>query len=251
MKFRKAQFKKLLWGIPLAILLLAGGVSYAARDFDGVNDQISWGSLSQITNLSTISFSCWIYSTNVTADHAVFNFTNDRMNLYQDDVGSASGRTDMFKIHIRESSTISFAEIEGTTNSAKVNQWQHVFISFTPNVAGGLQLWVDGVEDAQSPVTTSAVDDIGWSGDTMYFGEDPRSSRDRNGKMAECAWWNRVLTDSEIIALSKGFAPSFFRNGMVFYSTIIGNNSPEIDMREGASGTLTGTTNAIHPRIMY
>lgn len=71
------------------------------------------------------------------------------------------------------------------------------------------------------------------------------------GGIAECAIWNRVLTDGEIRALGRGFAPAFFPRGRVFYSLIDGRHSPEINMAGTTHGTVTGTTFLDHPPVIY
>lgn len=72
-----------------------------------------------------------------------------------------------------------------------------------------------------------------------------------NGDLAEFAIWNRVLDTGEIAALAKGFSPLFFANGLTFYLPLVGNNSPENDIKSGLSATVTNTTKSAHPRIIY
>ena len=172
--------------------------------------------------------------------------------LYFDDVGSASGRTDMYQINIRESGGAggSSVRIEGATGSARSGQWDHIFWSFTAGSATGLQLWINGAEDANSPINVSTIGDMGNSNGAVKFGETNAGGADRDGRIAECGFWNRVLTDPEIIALSKGFSPLHMRNGLVFYSDLGGKRTAEIDLRGGASGTVTGAVYVDHPRMM-
>lgn len=231
-----------------------------ARLFNGTNENIVIGAPSNIISSTTpISFSAWIWTDNLTADHAIMSFESGAggeggLAFYNDDVGSISGRTDTFKVVFEESGAggSSIALFECATNAAKSGQWQHVFFSAEMNVAGGLQVWIDGAEDANSPVSTSSVNDFGGSSLNIYLGTFPDLSKDRAGKMAEVAFWNRVLTDSEIVALSKGFAPTCMRNGLIHYLPLAGRNSTEPNLVSPANnGTLTGTAYTDHPRIIY
>lgn len=72
-----------------------------------------------------------------------------------------------------------------------------------------------------------------------------------DGKIAELGIWNYALPDSIRAALAKGFSPLFFRQGLVFYSPLVGRNSPESDSMNGNNAVITGATVADHPRIIY
>lgn len=225
-----------------------------ARDFDGTNDKISYGNISAVSTPTTLSFSCWIWNDVVTADMQITsNETsgNPGHRLYMDDVGSVSGRTDMYNIVVRETVGAggTSVRIEGATGSATTGSWQHLFFSAEAGSATGLQLWVNGAEDANSPVSIAALADLGnQATDSLVIGEEAAGTADFNGKLAEIAYWNRILTDSEIVSLSKGISPLFLSNGLVFYDPLLRYTN---DIRGGVVGTATGTTVFDHPRIIY
>jgi hypothetical protein len=53
------------------------------------------------------------------------------------------------------------------------------------------------------------------------------------------------------LLLSLGYSPLFVRpQSLVAYWPLIGRNSPELELIGGQGGTLTGTTQAEHPRII-
>lgn len=71
-----------------------------------------------------------------------------------------------------------------------------------------------------------------------------------SGEMAEAAIWNVALDAAEIAALAAGVCPLLVRpTSLVSYWPIIGQYSPEIDMKGGYGLTVTGTSTANHPRI--
>ena len=179
-----------------------------ARDFDGTDDYIDWGNLGSLIHTpSALSGSIWVWLDDLTADHTIANTRTPAggINWQFDDVGSVSGRTDMFNIFVEEDAGTN-TRIESATASAVSGAWQHVFFSFVPNAVEGLQLWINGVEDANSPVNTTNIDDLGTTESTnLRNGSDNCALRDHDGRLAEQAYWSRVLTDAEIIILSKGY----------------------------------------------
>lgn len=223
-----------------------------ARDFDGANDHIDFVASTTIENATTLAFSGWVYQDNITKDHAVFDFTaaGVGVQLYFDDVGSASGRTDTFKVTIDETGADS-AGGEWSTGAGTQNAWQHIFLGMECGSATGCQFWVNGVEDALSPLTMATVSDLGNSTTVIRFGESQGATRDRNGKLAELAFWTRIPTDDEIKALAKGFSPLHFPTGLKFYAPLIGQASPEPDLMLGNQGTVTGAVAFSHPRMIY
>ncbi len=71
------------------------------------------------------------------------------------------------------------------------------------------------------------------------------------GNLAEVGIWNVSLTAAELAILSKGYSPLFVGpSALVAYWPIVGRTSPEINLVGGGNGTLTGTANAAHPRII-
>lgn len=69
--------------------------------------------------------------------------------------------------------------------------------------------------------------------------------------LADSALWNRVLTAGELADLGTGDSPEFITSGLVFSSRITGSASPEINFTGGTNGTVTGTTLLTHPSITY
>lgn len=225
-----------------------------ARSFDGANDNINFGNVVPINTSNTLSFSGWSYVNNVTQDHLlVGNALTGGFELYNDDVGSATGRTDTFKVFVMESAGAggTAAQIEGATNASVANTWQHLAFVMEAASADGLQLWVNGVQDANSPVSTASLADLGSTTQDLRYGETNGGTRDRNGLIAECGFWNRRLVQAEIQALAKGFSPLFFKRGLISYMPLFGNISPEPDLKVGGTGTVTGAVKADHPRIIY
>lgn len=229
-----------------------------ALSFDGVNDNVDFGTNIDLESLAAISVSIWIYQANITQDHQIFEFgsgtgSDGFFTFYFDDVGSISGRTDTFKISVQETTGAGGTVVskEMSTGAGLNVTWQHVVLTILTNDASGVNFWVDGAEDAQSPFATTNVDNWGNTAGKLILGETPGGGRDRNGYLAECGVWNRVITDAEIVILSKAYSPLFLPRGLIFYAPLIGRNSPETDIKGGLTGTVTGAVAIAHPRIIY
>lgn len=71
-----------------------------------------------------------------------------------------------------------------------------------------------------------------------------------DGCIAEPAIWDVALTDDEVASLARGFSPDQIRpQSLVSYWPIIGRHSPEIDVFGGFNLTVSGATQAEHPRV--
>jgi hypothetical protein len=110
--------------------------------------------------------------------------------------------------------------------------------------------------NGSSVTVTSVVTPVGTlssSSNPWTIGNSGDGDRGWNGRLAEVAVWDRILTADEAAAHGKGFAPSMFPRGLVLYYPLDGRTSPERDfgMGSGSSGTLTGTAYQAHPRIIY
>ena len=128
-----------------------------AYDFVSASSQdISFGDITFLDGLSTISGHAWFNADNVTQDHVIVSKSqagSHTLQFFQDNVGSTSGRTDTFTIFIRLSGVS--AKVEGAQNAASAGTWIPVGFSWEAGSATGLRLYINGSEDANSPVTTA------------------------------------------------------------------------------------------------
>jgi len=67
-----------------------------------------------------------------------------------------------------------------------------------------------------------------------------------NGRLAEVALYNRVITQAEATMHAAGMSCLKFPRGLIFYAPLIREVH---DIAGGLTGTITGTTVADHPRI--
>jgi len=218
-----------------------------AREFSNV-DYITFGDIPAIDDATVLSISSLVWNDNTTQDHAVIATLESGVDqgfmLWTDDVAGVSGRTNTYAWYVQESPGAggTSARLEGATDAAVANAWQHVFVSFQANTAGGMQLWVGGAEDANSPINTTNIDNAGSVNNAVLLGSRyPLLDKARDGRLAEVGIWNRVLTDSEIVSLSKGFSPLFYPNGLIFYAPLIGTPriEPDATANSGVKATVS------------
>jgi len=84
---------------------------------------------------------------------------------------------------------------------------------------------------------------------TLVIGNRIADDLTWDGRLAEFAIWNRVLTSTEANQIGVGNSPLLIPGGLIFYSPLIGDTSPEPDLIGGITGTVTGTTQITHPTV--
>jgi hypothetical protein len=215
-----------------------------ARDFNGSSDQIAFTLNSNQTNLAQVTVAHWFYA-DATGQYRrawqlAQSFPNDQLQCEMDDSFGWCWQA-------------RFSTTPGTWSMAKpsTGSWQHFCGTHDLSSSSNSPiLYIDGA--SQSLTTRSAPSGTRSNTSTTFtIGRDTDGSQYWDGRLAEMAIWNRILNASEVAGLAKGLSPAFFPNGLVFYTPLIGRNSPETDIKGGVTGTLTGTSNIAHPRIIY
>lgn len=180
------------------------GLVGKAYSFDGTNDEVSFGDVPAISDATTLSGVAIVKTNNLTADHNIFgNGTGASagFNFFADDVGSVSGRTNTFNIVIFDSGGQN-CRVEGATN-ANLGNFIMVGFSFTANVANGLHLYINGTEDANSPVTSANVDDVGNSNNAVKAGQNASGAQDMNGLVQHVIFCTSALSSAQHLQLAQ------------------------------------------------
>lgn len=220
-----------------------------ARDFDDAGSNvISFGATTILDDATSCTISGIITLDDLTAEHKIAG-----------EWGGA-GNDSSWLLTVPTDGKLGFAfrdqanadSIYGkriATGLSSGTEYQFVFVwngttNMTVYINGSsvsVEDWISGANrDSINSSTTNfkigAVDDGG------YF----------DGRISEFAIWkNRALGAGEANSLGKRFSPLHYPQNLVFYSTLVGKNSPEIDIIQGKSGTVTGATAFSHPRIIY
>ncbi len=249
------MIKKFLATLGLVLALYAPSV--AGLIFDGTDDNVHYGDIPAIDDATKLSCSMWVYLDDLLANYIImasapgstvgFNFRYDLLD-------GADARIWFF--NVRESAGAGTDEnnVKGQTDSASSGVWEHVFWSFEAGSATGLQLWVDGTETTNgSPRSAALIADAGKGGGNIIFGENNSGGGDLPGRIAEVGCWDEILTDPEIVSLSKGFSPPLIRpSALIFYAPMIGKTQQDNDLTgNGAAPTYANqTASTPHPRVL-
>lgn len=171
-----------------------------ALAFDGVDDYLIVGDMDSFDALTELSVCTWVKHDEISDDDFILtkmdNNTWVGVMLLRDDVGQETGRTDMYKAYISGT-----AYIEGATNSSVVGVWTHVCMTFKANDATGLHLYVNGVEDANSPVSTVGTMGVDSGTSNLGIGRyEPGAQNYFDGNIDNIQVYGRALSSSEIVS---------------------------------------------------
>ncbi len=141
------------------------------------------------------------------------------------------------------------ADVAQTTNSITVDQWGNG-ICTTASATDRKVYW----DNAGGGTATASRIPPGI--DSWAIGAERDSTPDdyMQGKIAEIAVWNRVITATEWAGLAAGFSALFYPRGLVRYIPMFGNTTGPEQCWVSTDGLIhrnTPTLSANHPRIIY
>lgn len=125
------------------------------------------------------------------------------------------------------------------------NVWRHWAITYDgSSTANDPLMYLDGASQGVTETTTPTGSPVA-SGNGLYVGNRWQTDRNLDGRMAEFAVWDRILTPDEIGALADGFPPILFPTSLACYMPLVRGTQ---DYR-GSAPTVTGTAVQPHPRM--
>ena len=233
-----------------------------ARDFTkNTSNTLSFGTnaIGPLFNgASAISIHCWAYADTYSAtgitDNALFAF------------GIGSGVAGLF-FNVDNGTKLRMGGRSGTGDAFQSR-------TSTTNITTGQWWSLGGVNNIAADTITPYVSGLAEGGGAVTFGNATythsaaSSSSDRigaaqsgalttnlqwDGRIAELAIWNVDIGASGFTQLALGVSALLIRpEALVIYTPILGRYSPEIDLRNGKTATISGTVDvADHPRIIY
>jgi len=180
------------------------GVSNSAILFDGINDYLELPNVSDLKPQLPISFSFWIrYDSNSSTDRDVFNtsFEEDRNTGVYFNSQMSTGN---FAVNYGDGAynyTSSSRRTYVTNQAIETGEWTHIAIVVSS--ASDMKIYIDCIENGGSF--------SGSGGDLVYSnlpGNIGRHDRDLGspanyfkGALDDFRYWNRDLTNEEIISL--------------------------------------------------
>lgn len=185
--------------IILLCMMFLCAPAQASVDYDGSGDLINFGTSSVFLNQEPFSFSAWIYPRTLGASsngHVVCKRVN----------AASSGR---WVFDLQAGNAIRFLK-DGTTDlfcttvngSITLNRWQHVAVTWDGGTdSTGVKIYINGLL-ATYVSTQNGVGLISDTGSTFNIGNQGDGSRSFDGMIDDAAFWNVVLTDTEIQTLA-------------------------------------------------
>ena len=172
----------------------------SALNLDGSADYINPGDIAIIDSATALSACAWVKHDTLTTDDSIVSkyVSDDGFQLVRDDVGSDSGRTDTYKIYVAGSASSNSALIEGAENASVADTWTHVCFTFTTGSSTGLRLYINGVEDAQSPADTSLLSAIDAGATNLNIGRNPSGAIPFDGAIDDVKIYDYVRTQAQI-----------------------------------------------------
>ena len=222
-----------------------------AADFDGTDDVIDIGESTVMNGLADASWFMWVDQdiTPVGANLALYGEVGPTIpttswGLIGSD-GVFTGRTDQYSTLVTDGSA-SIILVEGATGSLNTTDWQSVGSTFDGGSATGLRLYIDGSEDANSPVSVAGVSTLPTVTGGVTIGELHDGTLDNDFAAAWATQWDAILSATKMAALNRGANPFIMDNQNVIACYPMWNtDNLGMDISGNANnGTVTGPTQA-------
>lgn len=202
-----------------------------ARDFNGSSDILSNSSVPS-TATDNYTFGGWAQADSTTGEQAFA--CNGNVNLgYALEIESGNWKCLLNNIGRVDSST-----------AVSTGAWTHILVR---RASGTSQMYING-----SAAGSSSASAPNAPGSAFTLGGQSGISRYFDGRLAEFALWTVALDTAQIAALGTARISPLLAapiGTLAGYWPLLGQASPEPDLRARLELTLTGTAAAAHPRI--
>lgn len=211
-----------------------------ARTFNGTSDYMEHAAAA-VTD-EPMTFACWFVANNFAATSSLMSVGAGGSGFHRWNLRTTT-TTGAVQASTQGATT---ATASSTTNPTTGN-WHHACGVFAAD--NDRRVFLDGGSKGTNTTSVTVVSPdtttIGARYNTTLGGFWP-------GLIAEAAIWNVALDDAEAAILARGYSPLLIRpESLRRYYPMLGRYSPEIDVRGGFDGTVTGATVADHPRVIY
>jgi hypothetical protein len=214
-----------------------------SREFNGASGLITTGLTTHATDRS---YSVWAYivSSGEGTKGRIFDKSTggvlmDQLQIEGDDtpdtilyLRSFSGADGVFKFSIPALTT-----------------WHHFGVTFNAVAGSHAIMYLNG---ASQTLTTDevGVGTVDTNASPYIIGNRSDDLRTWDGRIAEFAVWDTILTSDEMLALAGGAAANLIQPGsLVSYLPLLGAVAPEPDLKLTTAATVTGSPGAAHPPV--
>ncbi len=181
-----------------------------ALDFDGTNDMVNTNFIMPAT--STFSIETWVYPRSTNYDRIVSNYSSAvNGSIILDSYNATdNGRGIRFNVY----GTSNVLHSVGAANALTLNAWNHIAATFNN---GAMVIYVNGFEVVTGTAPFASIPQITSS---FVFGEDKvvGTVEYLNGKLDEVRFWNKALSQSEIMADMNNCLTGTEANLLAYYN---------------------------------
>jgi len=168
-------------------------------EFDGSGNKITSADIPEIDYALELTAAAWIKPYDSSGGAAVLKWDetplSDKtflLNIFADESGNP-----IASVHEDDSSGSSYAEVRSDF-SVQPGQWYHLAMTFVADSPTGLRLYIDGVEDPNSPLSTTSIARLEATAIPVTIGVSDDGYYPFTGAIDEVAVWNRALPAQEI-----------------------------------------------------
>jgi hypothetical protein len=216
-----------------------------ARDFNGSTDRIDYADSTDFSGQAQ-TFAFWTYPEDIGVSQAYQYFlhkglSDDSFGLV---LGTANGSNGVIRLL---AVGITNLDRRSVASTLVANVWQHFVVTWDGSTtAANVKIYKNGTEVSYGTTTNGATLSA-YTGGFSIGGRKTDDLRNLNGRMADVARWNRVLSASEIALLAAGYSAGHTLRGRTHYMPLVRGTQ---DVSGGFVETLDGTAVVDHPRIL-
>lgn len=185
---------------------IGAGLFDQAVELDGTGDNFymlnSNTSMDYFDNATQISMSIWFKINDLDNDQTLISkgafSINNPFLIWRDEEAAVSMRQETFSVIVYDGTDT--ARFEAANNQSINTGWHHIVVTYQGGSSTGLRFYLDGIEDLNSPVDTSAVESLNSNANYFRIGRS-ETTNELNGSLDEFRIFNRVLTPTEIQTL--------------------------------------------------
>ncbi len=230
----------------LCFALCAGITLRASRDLVGAGDKLTTSFSAHSTRRT---YSLWAYRRG--DGGGGFGRMFDKRTagpevetLHNRSASTANGDTYMY--------SRAFSGTSGfwTIPRPSANAWHHLCVVYEAAAGNDPAIYVDGIQQSVTRTSSATSGSPSTNADPYVIGNRGNDdARSWNGRLAEFAIWDELLSAGECSALARGASPASIRaNKLVAYWPLWGSASPEPGL-PGGSVAVTGAVGADHAPV--
>jgi len=172
-------------------------------DFDGTDDYINCGNVTEIDGSSTMSYCMWAKLDAVTGSNtyiAKWKYSSPRQGCFAIQTEDVGGDYEL-RVFVAINLTEGGGNIIDTADAPLTTNWQHVSVVYDGSLAAAsrVAIYVDGVKSATSATLGTIPTSLTSSSADLEIGRFEGLGRKFNGNIASVGFYTRALSAAEIL----------------------------------------------------